>query len=80
MRRRWVIADYRQSDDVRVGRGKVVSGDEFLSYGEAVKVREDKIDDDDVEDIRAWLRVHPRQAFTAENVREMLALILGGRP
>lgn len=75
--RRWVIADYRQSDEVRAGHGKVVSGDEFSGYGEAVHVREDIVTDDDVEAVRAWLRVNPRQAFTAKNVRDLLGMVLG---
>jgi hypothetical protein len=77
--RRWRIGSYRQSDEVRKGRGYVQSGDDFRTYGEHVSVREDRVTDDDVEAVRAWLRVNPRQAFTAENVRDLLSMVLGQR-
>lgn len=77
--RRWTIADYRQSDEVRAGKGKVVAGDGFRQYGETVRVREDAVTEDDVEDIQAWLRVHPRRTFSDETVRDLLRMVLGRR-
>lgn len=77
--RRWTISAYRQSDEVRTGRGKVVAGDEFRKYGETVRVREDVVTEDDVEGIQAWLRVHPRRTFSEETIRDLLRMVLGER-
>lgn len=76
--RRWTISAYRQSDESRSGVGKVVAGDEFRTYGESVRVREDTVLQDDVDAAVSWLRVYrDRGGITPENVRNFLSMVLG---